>query len=78
MATKDRKDAKGTETGARRAGNATTGAGNVKGQRMAQQQGASGTLDQAPRSGPGATRHVEGRGLHQLRQGTPETEDLEG
>lgn len=76
----------GQGRGAQRPGAASAEDGNPKGRKVARQQGASGTIDQKgaqtgrdlDAAGPRATRHVEGGGPRGLRQGTPETEDLEG
>jgi hypothetical protein len=62
-----------TNTGSQ-AGQASRDVGNVKGQKVAQQQGARGTVDQAADRGKlHHTQHATGG----LRQGTVDTEERE-
>ena len=59
---------------AEQSGQATRGVGNAQGQKMARQQGASGTVDQASDlGGENRTKHAASG----LRQGTVDTEERE-
>ena len=67
---------KGHGGAGQQAGQASRGAGNAQGQKVAQQQGARGTVDQAPGDPDGVRR--TGHAAHQLRQGNADTEETEG
>ena len=67
-------DRKSPTNPAEQPGQATRGIGNVQGQKVARQQGGSGTVDQAPDlGGESRTKHS----ANGLRQGTVDTEERE-
>ncbi len=65
---------KGQQNAGQQAGQASKGVGNAQGQKVAQQQGARGTVDQAPTGGMNRTGHS----ANGLRQGNADTEEPEG